>query len=233
MFDEAGADTKIGSAKRHYHDRFQDQQPCNPRALHLRGAVWFETAEKMLECEGKLKEGGVFPKTDLRFIHREWYRVGWSDALAHGIWAEHGGEVREVAAFKKAFRDDLNAGDVGDRYLLHAYVLSEEGSDLYVKLRLSAYGWEAARQTYLTGNPHNLVLFGRWRWRDNAMARAAGRAIFDEFARNQLHYGWHRMPPANLVASLEKSGAVLAPRRAFDLGEADTKGGRIPLVVSS
>ncbi len=232
MFDESGADTKIGSAKDHYHKRFRNQQPCNPRQLFLRGAIWFGSDEAMKTCESELKKGNIFPHTDARFSRREWYRVGWTEALAHSIWRKFGGEPRPIEPFRGGFRDVLNSGDRGQdgtEYLLHAYVFAEEESNAYCKLRLSAYGWEAARQTYLTGNPHNIVVVDRWRWPDNIVARKAEEAILRASANAHIHFGWYRMEPAELIAMLKASGATPAPRRINDPSESDTTGGRIPL----
>jgi hypothetical protein len=228
MFDEGGLDTKLGKASGHYHERFRDQQPCNPRLLTLRSAVWFDALAAMQDCENQLKNGRVFPLTDPSHPKREWYKVHWQDALRSNIWRAHGGQIKNVEHFKGKFRDDLNPGDVQNKFQLYAYVFEEEATSSWCKFRLSAYDWENARQTYLTGNPHNVLIHSRWTWKDNYAARQFAQSLFTKYGKDLIHFGWFRLAPAELASLIEQSAGQPAPRRPQE-SRLDRGGGRLPL----
>lgn len=229
MFDEeAGLLTKIGKAKKHYHDRFRDQQPCNPRTLTLRAAIWFDNEADMKACEDELKTGLIFPNADPRFPLREWYVVGWQKAVAADIWHRHKGQLRPIEPYTRKFQDDLNEGvraKDGRLFRLYAYVFREEGSDEICKLRFTAYGWEAARQNYVTGNPHNLTLHSRWSWENNEMAFAARMKLMSACEGAHIHFGWFRMSPDGMAKQVEGTDAILCPNRRDHI-DRDSKDGR-------
>ena len=215
IFDEGDARCcKIGSAKEHYHDRFREQQPCNPRVLHLRAAIWFEDPADMKACERSWKTGSVRPKVDPGNPHREWYRVGWYEAAELSVWSDYNGQVRPVEPFRGTFKDDLNEGTrdrAGTEYHLMAYLLQESGYADVCKLRFTAYGWKGVAQHYRTGNPHRVDVYGRWVWPDNSAAAEAASGLTRAMCADVIHHGWYRRPPAEAAREIARFGGKPFP----------------------
>lgn len=236
MFDEGnGVCTKIGRADKHYHDRFRDQQACNPRKLHLRAAIWFDDRSDAHRCEKELKSGSIIPKANPQYPLREWYAVDWETALTSDLWAKHSGSPRQVEPYTTAFQDDLNEGARsrdGKRFQLYAYVFYEPESSKFSKLRFTAYGWKVAEKNYVTGNPHGIEIHSRWIWRSNDLAIAARAKLDDVLKAQEIHLGWYRMSPNTMGKHVEKFGANPCPYRN-DTADRDTRYGRVEITESS